>query len=197
MNIVRKVRAVEKLFKTLEIDIQKLKEQTGVHCISGCILCCTTPKIEATSIEFYPLAYHLCKKGLAESYLSQISQQNDSTLCPMLNTLTVQDIRSGCMHYEQRGLICRIFPYNYYTNKYGVRSIAAFKPIKIEQPAMILKANEILKDKPIGPKASNYYQRLQFIDYYEAEKTYPIGEAIRIAIEKVITYFHYTGKKAM
>lgn len=197
MNIVRKVRAVEKLFKTLEKDVQSLKEQTGIHCIDGCVKCCTTSNIVATSIEFYPLAYHLYKNGLAQSYLSNIYQLNDSSLCPFLNTLGVQDIRAGCLHYEQRGLICRIFPYNHHTNKYGVRMMSACKPIKLEQSEQVNKANEILKVKPIGPKASNYYQRLQFIDYYEAEKLYPIGEAIRIAIEKIITYFHYTGKRAM
>ena len=156
MNIVRKVRAVEKLFKTLEKDILKLQEKTGLHCVDNCIKCCTTSNITASALEFYP-----------------------------------------CMFYEKRGLICRLFSYNYRTDKHGTRLIAACKTINEEQAVLVAKANGILLKKPLGPKATAYYQRLQFIDFKEAQKQYPIGEAIRIAVESVVTYFHYSGKKVV
>ncbi len=197
MDIVHKVRAVEKLFKTLEKDVQKLKDQTGIHCVDNCIKCCTTPKIMATAVEFYPLAYYLYKNGLADSFLSNIEQIHDGSICPALNRFSIDGSRIGCSFYEHRGLICRLFTYNYHTDKNDRRLISACKTIKTTLPDSITKANEILQRKPIGPKATEYYQKLQFIDFYEAQRLYPIGDAIRIAIETIVTHFHYSGEKAM
>ena len=148
-------------------------------------------------MEFYPLAIHLYRTGKAEALLEKIAATNSSSICPMLSTISLDGGKPGCSYYEHRGLICRLFAYNHTTNKYGVRHIAACKAIKINQPDSVLKANLILASKPIGPKASNYYSRLQFVDFTESQNLYPIGEAIRLAVEKVITHHHYRGKKAM
>jgi len=106
-------------------------------------------------------------------------------------------MRPGCTNYEHRGLICRLFTYNHTTDKYGRRRIAACKAIRLQQPDELTLTNEILAKKPIGPKASNYYSQLQFIDFNEAQRLYPIGEAIRVAIETVLTDFHYRGNTAI
>ncbi len=197
MSIVRKVRAVERLFKSLEKDIQNLKDQTGISCVSNCIKCCTTPKIMATSVEFYPLAYYLYQNHLTNDFLSKMDQMNDPSICPALEALSVNGSRFGCGMYGYRGLICRLFAFNYNTNKYGKRLIAACKTIHMNQSEAVEKANAILENKPIGPKATDYYQRLQLIDFNEAQKLYPIGDAIRTAIETIENYFHYRGGKAM
>jgi Fe-S-cluster containining protein len=196
MSIVRKVRAVEKLFKTLEKDIQSLQSQIQISCIENCIKCCTTPKIVATSLEFYPLAYHLFKTGQAELYLAKIEQNSNNAICPLLNNLVLPDQRLGCGQYNQRGMICRLFAYNYNVNKYGQRRIAACKPIMLAQPEEVSKANELLAIKPIGPKASDYYSQLRYIDFWKGSQLYPIAQAIQIAIETILTDSRYRGKKA-
>ena len=71
------------------------------------------------------------------------------------------------------------------------------KTIKTEQPEQLAMANKILEKSPLGPKASNYYSRLQIIDFHNAHRLFPIGDAIRIAIETLVTDFHYRGNKAM
>lgn len=197
MSIVRKAKAVEKLFQTLDKSINQLQSKTGIHCVENCIYCCTTPNIKATALEFYPLAYHLFKTGQAETMLDKIHQINTPNICPVLNTLSVDGSRTGCSQYEHRGLICRLFAFNYATDKNGIRRIAACKTIKLDQPEAITKINTILAQKPLGPKASDYYSRLQFVDFTESQLLYPIGDAVKIALEKVITYHHYRGKKAI
>lgn len=197
MNVLGKVRAVEKLFKVLDKDIQKLKTHTGISCVENCIKCCTTPRIEATALEFYPLAYHLYKTGQADTILTKIEQINAPSICPSLNNLTIEGTRPGCSFYDHRGLICRLFSYNHSTDKYGRRRLSACKTIRIEQPAQLDLANKMLETRPIGPKASDYYSRLQIIDFHEAQRLYPIGDAVRIAIETILTNMHYRGKKAM
>jgi len=195
MDIVHKARAVEKLFKALEKDIAKLKLKTGIHCMDNCIKCCVTPKIQATALEFYPLAQHLIKEGKAESILESIVQINNPAICPILNHLSYEDSKAGCRYYEYRGLICRLFAYNYTTDKYGKRRIAACKPMQLEQANEVKTANTILMESVLGPKASNYYSRMQFIDFTASQQLYPIGEAIKIAIETILTYSHYKNSR--
>lgn len=197
MNALAKVRAVERLFKVLDKDIQELRGQTGISCVKNCIKCCTTPHIEATALEFYPLAYYLYKTGQAESILEKIEQINTPSVCPALNNLTTEGTRPGCLFYDHRGLICRLFTYSYSTDKYGRRRLNACKTIRVEQPEQLDKANKIMATKPLGPKASDYYSRLQIIDFYEAQQLYPIGDAVRIAIETILTNMHYKGSQAM
>jgi len=187
MSVVRKVRAVERLFKTLEKDIQSLKDQTHISCIENCIKCCTTPKIMATSLEFFPLAYHLFHTGQAELYLAKIEQMSNHAICPILNNLVVGDDRLGCTFYEQRGLICRLFAYNYNVNKLGQRKIAICKPIALAQPEQVNKANELLAQMPLGPNAGNYYSQLRLIDYNHGQQLYPIADAIQLAIETILS----------
>jgi len=168
MSIVEKVQEVKKLFGILEDEISELKNETGVHCIDNCIYCCTTPKIMATSLEFYPLALHLYKSGEAEAILDTIQNAGKGTPCPLLNSVSVNGSRTGCTQYENRGMICRLFTYNHTTDKHGLRRLSACKAMKLAQPDEISKTNEILKVKPIGPRASGYYSQLQTIDFIEA-----------------------------
>jgi len=193
MSITEKSRKVEELFHLLEEEISQLKEETGVHCIENCIYCCTTPKIMATSLEFYPLAENLYKTGQAEQVLEMIHNSENRTSCPLLNSVSIGGSRIGCTQYEKRGMICRLFTYNYTTDKHGLRKISACKAMKLAQPDEIRKTNEILKEKPIGPRASGYYSQLQTIDFIEGQNLYPIRDAIIVAIENVLTYYHYKG----
>lgn len=197
MNALNEVRAIERLFKVLDKDIQELRDQTGISCVENCIKCCTTPHIEATALEFYPLAYHLYKIDQAESILTKIEQNNNPSICPILNHLSIGGNRPGCLFYNHRGLMCRLFSYSYSTDKYGRRRMNTCKTIRMGHPEQLDKANEILGMRTLGPKASNFYSRLQIIDFYEAQRLYPIGDAVRIAIETIITNLHYKGNKAM
>ncbi len=197
MNIAHTIRAVEKLFESLDKDIRTLQKHTGIQCIEDCIRCCTTPKIMATSVEFLPLAYHLYKTGQVGEVLNKMDQLNNEYSCPILKLLSYDSKKTGCAHYKHRGLICRLFSYNYLTNKHGVRKINACKNIHLNQPNQVKKANEILLTKAIGPKASDYYSRLRFISDNEAHHLYPIGKAIRIAIDLVCVHFHNKRKKVM
>jgi len=197
MNIIQMVRGVEKLFESLDKDIKNLQNQTNIHCIESCIRCCTTPKIQATSIEFLPLVYHLYKAGKIGELIEKLDAQNNEYACPVLNILSTDGQRQGCTYYPYRGLICRLFSYNYITDKNGVKKINACKTIHINQSKQVEMANSLLKNETICPKASDYYSKLSFINHEAAHQIYPIGKAIRVAIDMVIIDFRYRGKKIM
>jgi hypothetical protein len=76
-----------------------------------------------------------------------LSRITITLFAPYLNNLVLPDQRLGCGLYEQRGMICRLFAYNYIVNKYGQRKIAACKPIVMAQPEQVIQANELLATK--------------------------------------------------
>jgi len=117
MNIFEKSEKVMQLFQILEDEITVLKKETGVHCIADCVYCCTTSKIAATPLEFYPLAIHLYNTGKAEEVLKIVSEPENSKTCPVLNVDSSNGKRIGCSQYEYRGMICRLFAFNYNINK--------------------------------------------------------------------------------
>jgi uncharacterized protein len=192
MHLTELSQKVEELFELLEIDIAQIRTKTGLHCIHNCVKCCLYPKIEATVLEFIPLALHVYNTGQVDSFLSKIDQ--GTSICIALKPLPDNQSQAGCSQYKHRGLICRIFGYSHVTNKFNQRLLATCKPIKEQQPDAVKKASDMLLDGMLGPSGSHYYSQLQGIDYNLGTGRYPINTAIKLAIEKVDTFFYYQNQ---
>jgi len=197
MNIVQKIRAVEHLYRTLEKETQSFHHLTQINCPESCFYCCTTSHIEASTLEFYPMAYFLYKNGKAEEILDKIEINNKENLCPVLQSMSQHKMTSGCMYYEKRGLVCRLFGNYIMTDKYGVKKVSTCKIIKEMQPDQLINANNLLRTRSFGPSSLDYYMQLQLIDYHNVQKMYPIATAIKIALDTIITHFRYNGSKAV
>ena len=68
MQLHHKVRAVEKVFSSLQKEIESFQGESGLSCVANCGFCCTKADIEASALEFLPLAYALYKKGEAMNW---------------------------------------------------------------------------------------------------------------------------------
>lgn len=197
MSIYNKVRSVERVFNLLEKDIEKFKGKTSMHCLSGCGECCKKPDIEASVLEFLPYAYHLYKNHkVFEQYevMDEYAKNND--ICYLFSPFTTTNFGGSCTEYKYRGLICRLFGFSAYLNKYGEAQISTCKLIKIDQPLAILTANELIAAGDKVPIMRNYYYSLMAIDRELTEKRYPINIAIKKAIEHVCFYYAYRGRKS-
>jgi Fe-S-cluster containining protein len=191
MSIKRKVNAVNKLFKELEKEVQTLKEGTGMMCVAGCGKCCFKSDVEATILEFLPLAYELFVRGEAETWHEKIRTAPDRQVCWALQALAT-DQRSGkCTQYTNRGLICRLFAFSATLDKYGQKRLSTCNIIKTELPEAYQKADAWVKEGRPVAVMRHYYFRLSGIDHRLSEKFYPINVAIRLAIEEVLAYYTY------
>ena len=133
MTIEKKVKLVEQLFDRLEIESKGFQSETGLHCISGCGKCCTTPHIEASPLEFLPWAFHLYLNGQAEIVLDELNQTTKKN-CHIYRPLSIVDSDNGsCSNYKYRGLICRLFGYAASRDQFGKLRIATCKIIKENQ----------------------------------------------------------------
>jgi Fe-S-cluster containining protein len=187
----QKVMAVEKLFKRLDKEITEFRKESGIYCFSGCGKCCNKTDIEASPLEFLPLAYHWFSQGRAEE-MHQKLEGNQSLNCLVYQPLTLTDQNYGhCSEYQHRGLICRLFGYGAGKDKYGQLRMVTCKLIKEQQVESYEKAVEMLKSKSTVPVFADYYQKLMQIDFRLTKDMLPINEAIRAALEAVMQYYAY------
>ena len=191
MSIVRKVRAIEQLFGRLDKEITEFKKNSGLHCFSGCGKCCNKSDIEASPLEFLPLAFHWFLNHEAESKLDQI-QANTTPFCYVFSPLNVENLTQGsCSEYTYRGLICRLFGYGASRDKLGELRLVTCKLIKENQAANYDSAMQLLKQGEPVPIFSDYYKNLMQIDFHLGNQILPINEAIIEALEYVLSYYAY------
>ncbi len=191
MSIKRKVKAVERVFKSLDEQINQLKISTSLHCIAGCGKCCFKEDIEASPVEFLPLAYHWFEEGLALDIYERI-QHASSKICINYAPLTIDDYNSGnCHSYHYRGLICRIFGYGATRDKLGMLRFTTCRLIKETQPTSVLLAEKELQIDNRIPVFADYYKKLYQIDFKLASQLLPINQAIKTALEEVMQYYAY------
>jgi uncharacterized protein len=195
MSIVRKVRAVEKLYGELQQAISQFQSATELQCVAGCGFCCQKPDIEATALEFLPFAYQLYIDGKAYEWLEQMEHRQQDKFCSLFHPLHVNQQKGMCSEYAYRGLVCRLFGFSATMNKYGQPILSTCKIIKTGQATQYEKAKEAITEGLPVPVMRHYYSRLCAIDHRLTEKLYPINQAILYAIETVLAYYAYRGKK--
>ena len=195
MGIQKNVKAVKGLFHQLDKEIDQFKTRSGLNCLAGCGSCCHKPDIEATILEFLPLAIDLYQKGQVDEVLDLINSNEDGR-CVIFSPFLVGGTTGFCSNYSQRGLICRLFGFSATRDKNGIRNIATCKKIKEAMPELFQKANTGIQNGDKIPGITNYYSKLQAIDLNIGGKMYPINQAIKWAIETVALYFYYKNPRA-
>ena len=188
MTIEEKVTDVEAVFDALDQEIAAFQASSSLHCKFGCGKCCFKPDIEATILEFLPFAFHLYQTNQIESWYDKLCG-NQSPICLILNP--DQSGAGLCSEYKYRGLICRLFGYSARTNKYGKKELITCQIIKAEQFENFNEAAKQVDEGGDVPIMSNYYMRLRNIDPQLATTFLPINQAMKAALEKVLSYYAY------
>ncbi|MDF4202639.1 YkgJ family cysteine cluster protein [Maribacter sp. SA7] len=191
MTIYQKVQAVDRIFSQLDKELGSFQQSTGLSCVANCGLCCLKPDINATALEFLPLAYHLLKNGETERWLEKLKNNKDNKICPVLNEIITPDSKGFCSEYAHRGLICRLFGFSAMLHKNNKPKLVTCKPIKEQKTEAFNNANAHIAANKKYPLISNYYMQLRSIDESLGEELFPIRIAIEKAIYAVLAYYAY------
>jgi len=184
------VLAVEEVFRELDEHLALMTSETGMKCLHLCNACCRKTDIEASPIEFIPLASWLYKTGKIDEFLAQLDRSDETGYCVLYSPDAWKEGNWGCLNYEKRGLICRLFGFGYRLNREGIPELVTCKLLKENCPEAVAKARQSGIDTPDKvPLFRNYSMQLYSIDPDLAIQQLPINQAIRLAIEKL--YFHY------
>jgi len=197
MSIKEKVGQIEAVFAGLDEDISRFQKETGLGCISGCGACCKKPDIEATVLEFLPLAYHLFKTNRDVEVLEKLESTNNEPPCTFFFSILPSNNAGLCTIYLHRGLICRLFGFSATKDKEGLPVLATCKIIKTELSEKYKAAVKSIDEGGFVPVMNQYYMKLLAIDHELGNKFYPINEAIKIAIEKVSLSCAYLEEEAL
>ena len=182
--------AVEEVYAELEEHLEKITSQSIMKCLHLCNKCCDKIGIEASPIEFIPLAAYLYKTEKVDEFLKRLDESDKTGYCVLFSPDAWKEGEWACLQYEKRGLICRLFGYGYRLNRDGIPELVTCKVLKETCPVEIANARQIGIEKPATvPLFSNYFMQLYSIDPNLGTTLMPINQAIRKAIEKL--YFYY------
>ncbi len=186
MLMSHKIRAVNRVYKTLDEHMLRVKNKINISCEHSCGECCRKNDIDATILEYFPAAFHLFETDNYEYILDRID--SDTTgICVFFNAFFTE---GNCSVYDFRGLLCRLFGYSVKYNKSNLPVLVTCKTIKNQ---LQYNSQDLTKIKL--PEISSYYMKLYGIDPLLMYKTYPINIAIKKAIEMVVLHFVYRNKK--
>ena len=189
MSIERRVQLIEKLFHQLEQETAQFQKVSGIGCVAGCGKCCTNPDVEASPLEFIPWAFHLFLKGEAENTLALLNSETKAQ-CHIYKPTGVIN-KGSCGDYKYRGLICRLFGYGANKDKYGKLRLATCKIIKEGQTEKYEATTEAISKGLSVPIFTDYYMRLNQIDFHMGNIILPVNKALKMALEEVLQYYAY------
>ena len=187
-NLYQKIQKIESLQAAADRATAAFKKRYNVDCLQHCAECCKYNDINASPLEFLPMAWHLYKTGQLEDFFEKISK-TDSKQCIFS---VFKDDRWGCTCYPSRGMICRLFGFACTKNKLGKPAFAACHTLKHSFPD---KINTICQKVTISkrvPVIADFYQKLSMLDLNLGEELIPINQAIKEACE--IVYMHTAYK---
>lgn len=190
MSIVRKVKAVEKIFAALDQEMNALRTSSGLHCISGCGKCCFKADIEASPLEFIPYAFHLyLTKRIDEAY--QALLLNETSICALFAPVPFSLDKGSCSNYAYRGLICRLFGFSATRDKNGLSKLITCKILKETQEDVVNTIQKGIESDIAVPMMNDYYFRIRSIDPDLGTMMLPINLAMQKAMEVVMGYYAY------
>ncbi len=191
--MLQTVRQIEKVYQRMERELSRFGQTTRVGCPSGCITCCLKPDLEASVLEFLPLAWHLVTTGQHDGVIARIEEY--PKVCASLNTLRTVTEQPGCRFYAHRGAICRLFGSaalrNLKTRRNTLYSCKIQKELYADRWEEMVAQINSLKGVPL---VTDYYMELQTIDPQLANDYNPINISIRKAINKVELYLSHCPK---
>ncbi|MEM8895918.1 MAG: YkgJ family cysteine cluster protein [Bacteroidota bacterium] len=190
-SLPEKVNDVSCIFEALDKAIADFQSVSGMDCFFGCGQCCTKPDIEASVLEFLPLASQFYEEGKDEEMYNLLSRDSLDTICINFKSHSTSHDRGLCTQYTNRGLICRLFGYSARVDKYGKNELVTCARIKNESRDAYEKGKVHVDQGGEIPVMSNYYRQLQGIDFELANQRLPINQAMLEALKIVMAYYAY------
>ncbi|MBN1849691.1 MAG: YkgJ family cysteine cluster protein [Deltaproteobacteria bacterium] len=182
MNMINQVSRV---YKDLDNSIARFQDVTGMHCPSGCAVCCGDWWVEATVLEVLPLGMEIYRQGQEQAVFSAIQEKGDheDTTCVLYIADPLLRGKSACGYYPWRPLLCRLFGFAGRRNKLGRIEFSACRIIKGQYPGDVQRAEMGLAAGLKVPVYQDAFMRIASLDPGMGYRRLPINQAIKGALE--------------
>ena len=181
----KKIVSVIHVYNEIEHETALLCNATGLKCVNGCGQCCLNEKIEASPIEFLPLAVHLFTKNVGEELLCNFDKYSGQKRCIFFSNDNYEVGKWACTVHRLRPLICRLFGFYGMVTKNGKVAFASCRKIKENYPDNYSSAVKYISEKAPHMFMYNYYLKINMLGHDYENKLMPINEAMKNALEIV------------
>lgn len=182
------------IYSELDSKIERFSTLSNLSCIPGCRICCisSSNKIEATILEFLPLAIHMWNTKIAEEFLLKLGNIDENDPCVLLEADPLLKPEGGCKYYNYRPVVCRVFSFSAVRKKDSIEPIIC-KYIKQKEPEVLERVKLHIN---LAPFASDYKMKILFLDPNLGTKNFPINIALRNALEYIGYRWFLSSRRA-
>ncbi|MDR3090464.1 MAG: YkgJ family cysteine cluster protein [Desulfobulbaceae bacterium] len=181
--------AVMAIYRDIDEAVTAFQNESGLACPRFCGQCCASDQVEATVIECLPLALSLFAQGLGPATLDTIEALPSQRKHCIFYAEGHESRHSwGCLRYETRPLICRMFGFSGQRDRLNTPRLALCRLMK---RAFALGDGDeyrlAVAAAATMPFFSEFAMRLTTLDPAEGATRLPINQAMRRALLKVAT----------
>lgn len=183
---------VRELYALADQAVTRFRSLSGLCCPSECTVCCNSEKVEATTLELLPLAFHLCRTGQAELLIKRIEHEPDQQRCILFRPDLVQPGGGGCSNYPHRALVCRLFGFAGTSDREGRPRLAH---CRVMPPLALIPAKETQakQTKAVMPLFNDFGLAITVLHPGFGTTRKPINHAILEALLKVGLFLELSG----
>jgi Fe-S-cluster containining protein len=176
------------LYQKMSEAFSGFQKKIDLPCLSGCGQCCLNPEVEASVYEMIPMAFEIIAENKFDEVLGQLNQ--GPTSCIIYQSHSPDGSKGQCGRYHSRPSLCREFGASGFTNKYGSPELSLCKLIKHQYPD---KYKETVIDQE-APQMKEWTYQLMSLHPDLVKERYPINQALRYALEKILFWMTYQNK---
>jgi uncharacterized protein len=175
---------VLELYVQADAAVSRFSAASGLSCPSGCCSCCLSEKVEATTLEMLPLAFHLFRTRQAELVLKRLEKQQGSNRCILFRPERSDADGGACSQYPCRALVCRLFGFAGSNDRNGRPRLAYCRIMKQQAPAL---SSQLLDNAAVEhlPLFHDFGMAITTLHPHLGTSRRPINLAIREALLKV------------
>ena len=182
-------KQILEIYKLLDSEITVFAQRTGLTCPEGCGHCCVSEKVEATVLEFIPMAFELFRTNQAEFLLKRLERNNTSKQCILFRQDLMKSGKWGCTQYRHRVLICRLFGFAGNRDRRGNLQLAMCRIMKPGREHFEYDLSDPNGPMPIFTDAG---MRITAMNPLLGSRRLPINHALMEALSKVGMYLDLT-----
>jgi Fe-S-cluster containining protein len=181
-------------FTQISSEFSTFQNNAKLSCIEGCGKCCFKPDIYCSPYELLPLALELLEKGEAQKMYERCLDKQEER-CLFLTVTNEEKFKAQCEAYTFRPLVCRTFGVSARHGKNQRVDMSVCKPLQEQKT----QAYEELLEKAFSitnlplPFIDLCKSRLTSLDPALQDEEFPINQALKIMLEKVLFYANFNN----
>lgn len=176
------VFAVLAAYADMDRATAAFQASTDLACPPGCGACCHSVKVQATVLEFLPLAVELCQRGEAQQWLDMLATAPDAP-CVLFVPDPAHPEGGRCAHYAWRPTLCRLFGFAAVRDKNGNAVLSVCRRLSMAAPLVVASARAAVASGTVtAPLFADFAQCVAGIDPHYGTEQLPVNRAFEAAL---------------